>query len=175
MSNRQITHVGFSDESNWSKGRFRSIGLTTCHVDSSSSLEEQLQSLLVESGISGFRWSELDGARERFAACKICKFIVDNTCHDRLHRIHHQNQTTFGEGVRNNCLRVDVLIWDTSDSRHNILGRDDVGNLQRMYYHLFRNVMRKRWPNSAAWRFHPDKNTAIRWETIQACLESKTY
>lgn len=174
MNNRQITHVGFSDESNWNKGRFRSIGLVTCHVDASFSLGKQLHGLLTESGISGLRWSELDGAKKRFAACKICKFIVDNACHNSLRHIH-PSQITFDEGIRNSCLRVDVLIWDTNDSRHDILGRDDVGNLQRMYYHLFRNVMRNRWPKSGVWRFYPDKNTAIRWDTIQACLESKSY
>ncbi|MCJ7444845.1 MAG: hypothetical protein MUO26_10000 [Methanotrichaceae archaeon] len=173
MSKRKITHIGFSDESNWNKGRFRSIGLATCHVDSHSPIEEELQGLLEESGISKFKWSELDGARKRFAACKSLKFVVDNSC-NRLRRIHQQNQATFSESSHANCLRVDVLIWDTNDSRHNIMGRDDIGNLQRMYYHLFRNVMWKRWPKDAVWKFHPDKNTAIQWSTIQECLDAKS-
>jgi len=63
-----------------------------------------------------------------------------------------------------------VLVWDIQDSRHAIVGRNDIANLQRMYYHLFRNVLRARWPNEAIWRLHPDEHTAIDWETIEDYL-----
>jgi len=68
-------------------------------------------------------------------------------------------------------LRVDVLIWDIQDSRHKVPGRNDIANLQRMYYHLFRNVLRARWPNDAVWRLYPDEHTALDWETVRECLE----
>jgi hypothetical protein len=55
-----------------------------------------------------------------------------------------------------------------------VRGRDDVANLQRMYYHLFRNVLRARWPNDAVWRLHPDRHTALDWETVKDCLEAKS-
>jgi hypothetical protein len=69
---------------------------------------------------------------------------------------------------------VDVLIWDIQDSRHNVPGRDDIANLQRMYYHLFRNVLRARWPDDAIWRLHPDEHTVLDWETVKDCLEAKS-
>lgn len=151
MNGVSVTHVGFSDESNWNKGRFRSLGLVTCPFSFLKELEAELRNLLEESGVSEFKWKELDGAKERFAAVKMCQFAVEHACSGRL--------------------RVDVLIWDIQDSRHNIPGRDDIANLQRMYYHLFRNVMRARWPNDAVWRLHPDEHTALDWETVQDCLE----
>lgn len=146
-----VTHIGFADESHWNVGRFRSLALVTTSLDQLECLNKQLVALLNESGISEFKWKSLSGARERFAAQKLCRFVVDQAC--------------------KRVLRVDVLVWDIRDSRHNVRGRDDIANLQRMYYHLFRNVIRLRWPKPAVWRFHPDEHTAMNWETVQACLE----
>lgn len=147
-----VTHVGFSDESNWKTGRFRSLGLVTVPLDALDQLEGELRRLLEESGVHEFRWKELDGAKERFAAQKMIVLAIDKACSREL--------------------RIDVLIWDIQDSRHNVPGRDDIANLQRMYYHLFRNVLRKRWPDNAVWRLHPDEHTAIGWETVQNCLDN---
>lgn len=152
MKRAPVTHVGFSDESNWNKGRFRSLGLVTCPLSSLKELEAELRDLLIGSGVSEFKWHNLGGARERSAAEKMCQFAVERALRKEL--------------------RVDVLIWDIQDSRHNVQGRDDVANLQRMYYHLFRNVLRARWPNDAVWRLHPDEHTALNWKTVQDCLES---
>ena len=69
-------------------------------------------------------------------------------------------------------LRVDTLIWDTQDSRHQIRGRDDVANLQRMYYHLFKNVLQRRWPTGSTWQLYPDENTALDWTTVQDYLDA---
>jgi hypothetical protein len=152
MSDTAVTHVGFSDESHWNRGRFRSLGLVTVPARALAGLEQQLGTLLTDSSVSEFKWKELDGARGRFAAQKMCDFAVKAACeHD---------------------LRVDVLMWDVQDSRHNIVGRDDIANLQRMYYHLFRNVLRVRWPDNAVWRLHPDEHTAMDWDTVQDCLEN---
>ncbi|RTI03181.1 DUF3800 domain-containing protein [Thermus scotoductus] len=151
MSPRSVTHVGFSDESNWNKGRFRSLGLVSCALSDLPELNAELNKLLEESGVSEFKWKELDGAKERFAAEKMCEFAVRHASAGRL--------------------RVDVLIWDTHDSRHNVPGRDDIANLQRMYYHLFKNVLRTRWPDNAVWRLHPDEHTALDWESIEDYLD----
>jgi len=148
----RVTHIGFSDESHWNQGRFRSIGLVTTSVDLYTSLEEKLRCLLNESRVKEFKWEKLTRDKERLAAIKMCEFAVENACFSKL--------------------RVDVLIWDIQDSRHNVRGRDDIANLQRMYYHLFRNVLRARWPDGAVWRLHPDEHAALEWETIRDCLES---
>lgn len=152
MMETGITHVGFSDESNWNKGRFRSLGLVTAPVEALDDLNQRLTQLLDESGVSEFKWKKLRGAKERFAAQKMCDLAVDL--------------------APSGWPRVDVLIWDIQDSRHDIPARDDIANLQRIYYHLFRNVLRSRWPHSAVWRLHPDEHTAMDWNTVQDCLEN---
>ncbi len=149
-----VTHVGFADESNWNTGRFRSLGMVTLHLDHLQSIEGEVRRLLNESGVQEFKWRNLRGARERFAAEKLCAFAVDKASAVQL--------------------RVDVLVWDIEDSRHKILKRDDTANLGRMYYHLFRSVLRKRWPDNATWRIHPDEHTAMDWETLQNCLERRS-
>jgi len=147
-----ITHVGFSDESNWNVGRFRSLGLVTAPIAYVDELETELRRLLETSNVREFKWKSLDGAKQRFAAKKMCTFAVDKACAMQL--------------------RVDVLVWDIQDSRHSVHGRDDIANLQRMYYHLFRNVLRARWPNDAVWRLYPDEHTAMDWETVKDCLDA---
>jgi len=154
MTYQGITHVGFSDESNWNKGRFRSLGLATTLECYLKDLENEISKLLGESGIEEFKWKKLKGARERFAAEKLCDFAIRNALEHKL--------------------RIDVLIWDIQDSRHNIPRRDDIANLQRMYYHLFRNVLRLRWPNDSIWQLYPDINTQINWQMIEDYLETNS-
>lgn len=151
MNKNSVTHVGFSDESNWNQGRFRSLGLITTSVKELKALEEETKRLLYESNVQEFKWKKLDGAKERFVAIKLCQFTIRECC--------------------SSSLRIDVLIWDIEDKRHKILKRDDIANLQRMYYHLFRNVFRVRWPNQAIWRLHPDEYTAMDWNTVRDCLK----
>lgn len=152
MRTAEVTHVGFGDESNWNKGRFRSIGLVTTTVAAVDDLNWQLTQILAESGVSEFKWQKLRQARERFAAERMCDFAVDAALRQQV--------------------RVDVLIWDIEDSRHKIRSRDDIENLQRMYYHLFCNVLRARWPNNAVWRLHPDEHSAMDWQTVEDCLQN---
>ena len=148
----EVTHIGFSDESNWNTGRFRSLGLVTMSKEHLGKLTQELKQLLADSGIKEFKWSKLKGARERFAAEKLCDFAI-KYAHERL-------------------LRIDVLVWDIQDSRHNVQGRDDIANLQRMYYHLFRNVLRMRWPANAVWRLYPDEHTAMDWQSVEDYLSA---
>jgi len=146
----RITHVGFSDESNWNIGRFRSLGLVTCSVSRTNQFETHLRKVLDGLGITEFKWTNLRGSKERSAALRMCDFAVSAACRGEL--------------------RIDVLIWDIMDNRHAIRGRDNIANLQRMYYHLFRNVLRARWPDHAIWRLYPDEHTAMDWGTIEDCL-----
>jgi len=151
---KTITHVGFADESHWNTGRFRSLGIVTLPLNCLKVMESEVRRLLNESQVREFKWKKMDGAKARFAAEKLCRFGVDKACAGQF--------------------RVDVLVWDTEDSRHKIANRDDIANLQRMYYHLFRNVLRARWLDNAIWRLYPDEHTALNWETVGDCLENKS-
>lgn len=146
----EVSHVGFSDESQWNVGRYRSLGLVTMPVQVVARTNSAIRQLLNESGVAEFKWNALKGGRGRIAAQKLCDFSVDQACRGNL--------------------RVDVLIWDTHDRRHAVPGRDDVENLKRMYYHLFRNVLGLRWPDNSVWQLSPDEHTAIDWDVVHNCL-----
>lgn len=147
-----VTHIGFADESNWNTGRFRSLGMVTLPMNFLEVMEREVRQLLRESQIREFKWKNLGGARERFAAEKLCQWTVEKACAGQL--------------------RVDVMVWDIKDRRHTIANRDDIANLERMYYHLFHNVLRARWPNDAVWKLCPDEHTALDMKTIKECLKN---
>lgn len=150
MDEIEPTHVAYADESYYSKERFRSISVLTFEKKNKSSISNAFRVLIEDSNVKEFKWSKLRQARERFAATK----IIDKAF----------------ELAANRQLRIDTLIWDTHDTRHSILGRDDIANLQRMYYHLFKNVMERRWGKLSSWELYPDENTALNWISVHDYL-----
>jgi hypothetical protein len=107
--------------------------------------------IINRSGLTEFKWYKLRQARDRFAANYLLDQTVKYAVADKL--------------------RIDALIWDISDSRHAINKRDDIANLERMYYHLFRNVLKNRWPNGSTWGLFPDEHSAIDWDAIARYLK----
>jgi hypothetical protein len=140
------SHVAYADESQYNSGRHRGIALVTAAVDGAIALQHELQWLLLQSDLAEFKWRHLDGVKRRFAAVKMLDCAV--------------------RAVLGGRVRVDVLTWDVRDSRHDLRGRDDIANLHRMYYHLFKNVLSQRWPRDSTWALYPDRNTAIDWPAI---------
>jgi hypothetical protein len=148
----QQTHIAYSDESYSSASRYRSIAAITLEVTRDQEISRAIQDSLSESSVKEFKWEKLRQARDRFAAMR----LIDTTL----------------EFSMRGWLRVDVLIWDTHDSRHNIPGRDDIANFQRMYYHLFTNVLQRRWPAGSNWKLCPDENSALNWMAVQDYLDA---
>lgn len=152
MAKTPATHIGFSDESHWNKGRYRSLALVTLNRSELQATVSELYRLLDHCDVTEFAWKNLRSDRYRFLAQEFCKFAVDLANAEKI--------------------RVDTLIWDTHDSRHGIPGRDDAANLARMYYHLMRNVIANRWPKASHWEMYPDRRTGMDWETLENCLPS---
>ena len=125
--------------------------MITTKANYARDLSDNLKQIITKSNITEFKWVDLRSARSRFAAQKMLDFSIQNALDD--------------------LLRFDILIWDTEDKRHKVQGRDDIANLQRMYYHLFKNVMHKRWPHDSTWILYPDINSAIKWEEVLNFLE----
>lgn len=146
-----VTHIAFADEKGYNEGRYRGIALVTLPQQNLNSFQREIQSLLTESGVREFKWEKLSSARERFAALKLIDFAIDKALHGSL--------------------RIDALTWDIEDSRHKIQKRDDIANLERMYYHLFKYILCERWPDGSIWSLYPDENTALKWNTVRDCLE----
>lgn len=151
MSDTQSpSHLAFADESCYNKGRFRSLAVITMRADTALELSDELRQTLADSGISEFKWSALKTAKARFAAIKMLTWAIEHAARGQL--------------------RIDTLIWDTEDTRHRVRGRDDVANLQRMYHHLFKNVLRMRWPAGTTWKLCPDENMAVVWDDVKEFL-----
>src|SRR5690606_23652411 len=100
------------DEASWNAGRYRSICLVTGERHRAIALHGELLDCLEESNVSEFKWKKLSSAKHRYAAVKMIDLATDACC--------------------SNKMRIDVVIWDTHDVRHNVFGRDDTANLFRM-------------------------------------------
>ena len=145
------THLAFSDESHQSVGRHRSIGLVSAKYGHSGKLTSELTDILKETHVRELKWQKLDANNDCQAALNFVECAVRDACAGSI--------------------RIDVLVWDTRDSRHEVIGRDDVANIHRMYYHLLKNVLIQRWPDGSIWHLYPDEQSSIDWSEIARFLD----
>jgi len=156
---KQITHKAFSDESSHNQGRYRSIAVVSLH----SSIFEEINALLLASLHS----SGLEGKELKWQ--KVRTNIYGNAAIKVLQKIEPY--------LLGKALRIDSIIWDTQDSRHRIVGRDDRQNFARMYYHQLFNCLDQRWPSNTNWGFYPDETSEIEWGEFIKIMDksSSTY
>ena len=150
------THYAFSDDSKHCDGRFNSLGLISLRKSYVKYIEDELKNIFRNSNIgSEFKWAKLRNAQYRFCAQKMIDLVFRNE----------------------QKIRVDVIIWDLKDRRHNnVAGRDDSENLVRMYYHLISTTCSKRWPiTQACWEWYPDIQSSVIWKTLQDCINNKRH
>ncbi len=140
----------YADETHFNDGRYRGIGAITLRDHDASAFKNEINQILTNSDVKELKWQKLKSARMRFAAQKILAVVLDAACRS--------------------ILRADMLLWDTRDKRHLIQGRDDIANLQRMYYHLLKNVLRNRWPDNSDWNIFPDEHTGLDWNDVEDFL-----
>lgn len=150
---RSGTHCGFCDESGYNVGRYRAVSMVSMRASFFPEFNDSLQRILDDSDVTELKWYELTSAKMRFAAIKALDYTLDNA-----------------EAVK---IRVDTLIWDIQDTRHTVLRRDDLQNLQRMYYHLLNNVVIKKWGELGYWIVFPDEHPATNWEELETVLQNQ--
>lgn len=139
----------YSDESGFPAQRFQAIGVVSGPSEHLASLRRELASVLKDKGISEVKFEEVRGYRPKVeAAFCFCDLAIGFSAERKI--------------------RIDVLIWDLQDSRHAVIGRDDIANLHRMYYKVLTNLGR-RW-HINEWKLIPDENSAINWREIQDFL-----
>jgi hypothetical protein len=144
------SHHGYSDETNHNTGRFKGIGLVTACADTATRLSNEVREILASANVSELKWAKVRTARDRLGAIRVLEWVFNN-----LH-----------------ALRVDVLTWDIEDGRHKIDRRDDAENIHRMYHHLLRNVLQRKWPDDSAWRLFPDEQDSMDWQRVHDVLDS---
>jgi len=143
--------AAFSDESRHTDARYRSIACVSLPAGRVATVEADLRRILHESNVCEFKWHDLESARMRFCAIKFIDYLLD---------VMVPNEA-----------RVDVLTWDVQDRRHDVIGRDDIKNFERMFFHLHRNVMMRR-EAGAFWHLRPDERVDVDWRTLKSCLGS---
>lgn len=144
-----MEYIVFIDESSITKHRFPSLSAFSLPLKYYQKMSIAVNKIITESKVSEFKWSKLRNARYYLCAKKILDLII---------------QDMFKLG-----LRVDTIVWDTHDSRHRIIGRDDMANYERMFFHLLRDLMKRR-PRGGIWHIRPDVGNGIDWKTIHRCL-----
>ncbi len=148
------THVVFADESGYNCGRYRAIAAVSTTVERATLANYRISKILTERNVREMKWQDVRSNHKRDCAIKLLR----NACIESL----------IGD------FRVDVLGWDTQDSRHSVRSRDDLINLEKMYYHLCHNIMQKRW-KPAEWHIHPDENTALDWGRVRDTLYYRSF
>ncbi len=151
MSVDSHDYVGYCDESYVSAERFRAIACVSLPSIHLPTVTAKMSELLAGSGLREFKWSRCTQARERLGAIK----LIDGAC---------AAAGSYG-------LRIDVLLWDTHDSRHDVRGRDDAANFERMFYHLLKCVLMKR-PRASRWRMFCDEKLGVDWLALRSCLRA---
>ncbi len=144
----------YTDESSSERGRFKSI----CAVSGLSSdlrdLENELKKLLQDKQISELKFSEVRTHKPKIECAKsFIEKAIDYTSSGKI--------------------RIDVIIWDLHDSRHAVQGRDDKENLERMYFHLLRNIV-ERWEIFKC-SFYPDEHSEYDYKEIIDYLNKTKY
>jgi hypothetical protein len=117
-------------------------------------IHQDVELLIQESNLTELKWNKLRTARDRFGALKVMDYVIQK--------------------AQQGLLRIDVLIWDAMDSRHNVRRRDDNANLQRMYYHLLLDVLNRKWGKHRSWRIFPDEQSTVDWINLRDFLNKKT-
>ena len=140
----------FSDESCHTEGRFRSIAAVSLPATSVVELSKTLSSTINQTN-SELKWSRVgrSGSQNVGRAIAGTDFVFSHL--------------PLG-------LRVDVLTWDTEDTRHQVENRDDLANFDRMSYQLYRSVIRRR-NQTARWHLRRDRMNSD-GATIVDCLNS---
>lgn len=145
----KFTRIGYADESNWNLRQYRTIALVTAERPTAEVVTDKVARAIEEARLSEFAWNKLRSHDALLAANAMTDIAVDAAC--------------------SGGFRVDVIIWDTLDSRHAVEGRDDLANFERMYYHLIKTTIEKKWPK-ASWMIRPDERTDMDWHDLEQCL-----
>jgi len=148
-----MTFAAYSDESGIFGHRYQSIALVSGLESELNVLRNALRDIIQDKNIIELKFTEIKGySSPRASAARL--FI----------------QSALKDFASCRKIRIDILTWDTKDSRHNVPDRDDVANLEEMYYKLLKDVA-SRW-NQTQWKFYPDTNSKVNWKEIRYFLNT---
>ncbi|HDZ61440.1 MAG TPA: DUF3800 domain-containing protein [Candidatus Pacearchaeota archaeon] len=150
--NENATHEAYSDESHYNSPKYASIGIVSLEKKISNKLKNKIQQILNESKVKEIKWKNIRSARERLCAQKIIDYLFEIIPYEEF--------------------RIDIIIWDVKERKTRFL-EDDILILKKKYYHLFKNVFKKRWSNNIKWELFPDEHGALDWEESKRILDNE--
>lgn len=144
-----MEYIVFTDESYITDSRYQSLSAFSFKKSYYPQVFSDIKEILNDSDVDEFKWNKLKNAKYYFCAEKICNYLLS--------------------GITKQQFRIDTLVWDTYDTRHSVVGRDDHSNYERMFFHLLNNSMKKR-PRGSNWFIYPDQRAGINWTKVHECL-----
>ncbi|OGF44969.1 MAG: hypothetical protein A2452_08350 [Candidatus Firestonebacteria bacterium RIFOXYC2_FULL_39_67] len=134
--------------------RYRAVGVLSGKKEDIVDLRKEISASLLDNSCKEIEFKEIRGSsKDRKCACEVVKLGVACAAQKKI--------------------RIDVLVWDTQDTRHTIEDRDDTKNLEIMYYRVLTHAFNCWKTKSLQWAFYPDENGKIKWENIIAHTEKK--
>jgi hypothetical protein len=145
-----MDYISFADES-YSK-RYKSIATFSFKADFLETVNSYIEKILRESNVEKeFKWERLKNAKYRYCAEKMINSVWDF--------------------VNIADARIDVIIWDTHDSRHRVRNPDEMENYGRMFFHLHSKSLQRR-PKMSKWQIFLDEGVKIDWNIVGQCLSA---
>lgn len=146
------TYYAFSDESNYNNGKHKSIAMILVNEAVLLEIEKCLNKILIryQLKIKKFKWKEIK-TKNTFNALK--EFLIF------LFKYIEKEQVF-----------ITTLKWSVNDERHNITSRDDLSNLQYMYYKLIVDLINRKTKNVDEVIIFPDHNEVIDWNNLENIL-----
>ncbi len=154
---KRFTHFAFADEHNHDSGsgQYGSIALITMKREAYKGVSEQIEKSIIDAGVkkTEFKWTNTKRTNHQKAA----KNIIECAVKLSLQRY----------------IRIDVILWDYEDARHDIENRDNIKNFHIMYYNLLKYVLGKCWQAGSNWLLYPDQTSCVKWDRIQDVTNAK--
>lgn len=147
-----VTHLGFSDESNF-RNRYPAIGLITGEYNSLIKFENIIGEILNKCYHRKMSWQKIDRIRGKFA-----KPMLYATA-QILQRYN---------------VRIDILTWDARDKHFGHYANRNI-DLPEMYLALLRWVTKNGWADDAIWGIYPDQLQSIDWNDIKSNLSNVNF
>ncbi len=146
----------FGDESGTPSEDFQSVSIVSGKKTDINDIRKELDQVIQYNEIKELKWTKINThSNTRKTAKEFVKTAIDYLSLKKI--------------------RIDVLYWDINDSRHRIKGRDDISNLERMYYKIIRWVVDIWGDKDCIWEIYPDQNSALNWPELKDYLKKTKF
>ena len=147
-------YYAFTDESNYNSGEHRSLSIIMINESKVKVIDDKLKEILnkYKINIKSFKWNKINNRKKHKALIEFLMFLFPF--------------------LEKRLVFITTLKWSINDSRHSIIGRDDLSNLSFMYYKLIFDIVNRKTENGDNVKIFPDHNDVINWEELEKILSN---